>query len=109
MGNAPWLKSFTRTSNGPKGPPQPAYDFGKFLMEVPMRTPVQRLFLTAILASGVITPVQAEDVFYIVYDKTMHGCTIVTTEPSDKTRYETKGRYKTESEAEKAITSVKEC
>ena len=25
--------------------------------------------------------------FYIVYDKTMRGCTIVTTEPSDKTRY----------------------
>ena len=74
-----------------------------------MRTLMRGLLVAAILISGGITSVQAEDVFYIVYDKTMHGCTIVTTEPSDKTRYKTEGRYKTESEAERAITSVKEC
>ena len=44
-----------------------------------------------------------------MYDKTMHGCTIVTTEPSDKSRYKTEGRHKTEREAERAIASVKEC
>ena len=70
---------------------------------------MQRLFAAAILAGCVITSVQAEEMFYIVYDKTMRGCTIVTTEPSDKTRYKTEGTYKTESEAEKAITSVNEC
>jgi hypothetical protein len=69
---------------------------------------MQRLFVAAILVGCASTSAQAED-FYIVYDKTMHGCTIVTTEPSDKTRYKTEGRYKTESEAEKAITSFKEC
>ena len=74
-----------------------------------MRTPIQRLFIAAILTSGAITSVRAEEMFYVVYDTTMHGCTIVTTEPSDKTRYKTEGRYKTESEAEKAITSVKGC
>ena len=74
-----------------------------------MRTLMRGLLVAAILISGAITSVQAEDVFYIVYDKMMHGCTIVTTEPSDKTRYKTEGRYKTESEAERAITSVKEC
>jgi hypothetical protein len=74
-----------------------------------MRTPLQRLFIAAILAGGAITSAAAEDTFYIVYDKTMRGCTIVTTEPTDKTRYKTEGRFKTESEAEKAITSVKEC
>lgn len=74
-----------------------------------MRTPMQRLLIAAILTSVAITSVRAEDMFYVVYDKAMHGCTIVTTEPSDKTRYKTEGRYKTESEAEKAITSVKEC
>ena len=52
-----------------------------------MRTPIQRLLIAAILTSGAITSVRAEDMFYVVYDKTMHGCTIVTTEPSDKTRY----------------------
>ena len=67
------------------------------------------LLAAAILISGAITSVQAEEMFYIVYDKTMHGCTIATTEPSDKSRYKTEGRYKTESEAERAITSIKEC
>ena len=67
---------------------------------------MQRLFVAAILAGFVITSVQAEEMFYIVYDKTMRGCTIVTTEPSDT---KTEGTYKTEGEAEKAITSVKEC
>jgi hypothetical protein len=70
---------------------------------------MQCLFLPAILAGCVITSVQAEEMFYIVYDKTMRGCTIVTTEPSDKTRYKTEGTYKTEGKAEKAIISVKEC
>ena len=67
-----------------------------------MRTLMRGLLVAAILTSGAITSVQAEDMFYIVYDKTMHGCTIVTTEPTDKTRYKTEGRFKTESEAEKA-------
>ena len=74
-----------------------------------MTTLMRGLLVAAILICGAITPVQAEDMFYIVYDKTMHGCTIVTTEPSDKSRYKTEGRYKTESEAERAITSIKEC
>ena len=74
-----------------------------------MRTLMRGLLVAAILTSGAITSVQAEDMFYIVYDKTMYGCTIVTAAPSDNTRYKTEGRYKTESEAERAITSVKEC
>jgi len=54
-------------------------------------------------------PVLAEETFYIIYESTLKGCTIVTTEPSDKARYKTVGRFKSESEAEKAITSIKEC
>jgi hypothetical protein len=37
------------------------------------------------------------------------GCTIATTEPADKTRYKVLGKYKSNAEAEKAITSMKEC
>jgi hypothetical protein len=74
-----------------------------------MRTRKRGLLAAAILTGGAVTSVQAEDMFYIVYDKTMHGCTIATTEPSDASRYKTEGRYKTKSEAERAITSVKEC
>ena len=74
-----------------------------------MKTLTRGLLAAAILISGAITSVQAEDMFDIVYDKTMHGCTIVTTEPSDKSRYKTEGRYKTESEAERVIISIREC
>jgi hypothetical protein len=75
-----------------------------------MRTLIRGLLAAAIiLTGGSVTSVQAEDMFYIVYDKTMHGCTIVTTEPSDASRYKTEGVYKTKNEAERAITSIKEC
>ena len=90
------------------GSPHPGY-VSKVLMEVCNENAHTGLLVAAILTSGAITSVQAEDMFYIVYDKTMHGCTIVTTEPSDKSRYKTEGRNKTESEAERAITSIKEC
>ena len=59
--------------------------FRKCLWRFPMRTLIRGLLVAAILTSGAIA-VQAEDMFYIVYDKTMHGCTIVTTEPSDTSR-----------------------
>jgi len=104
IGNASWLQSF---NSGRKLfiPPM----FRKFLWRLAMKALTLVLLSAAILISGAIASVQAEDTFYIVYDKTMHGCTIATTEPSDKSRYKTEGRYKTESEAEKAITSIKEC
>jgi hypothetical protein len=70
---------------------------------------MRRLFVIIALTCWATTSVRAEAPFYVVYDKTLHGCTVVTTEPSDKMRYKTEGRYKTESEAEKAITSFKEC
>ena len=57
-----------------------------------MRTLIRGLLAAAILTGGAVNSVQAEDTFYIVYDKTMHGCTIVTTEPSDASRYKTEGR-----------------
>jgi len=64
-----------------------------------MSTLIRGLLVAAILTSVAITSVQAEDMFYIVHDKTMHGWTIVTTEPSDASRYKTEGR-ETKNEAE---------
>ena len=46
---------------------------------------------------------------YIVFDATMHGCTIAKAEPTDKTQYKVLGTYKSKAEAEKAIASMKEC
>jgi hypothetical protein len=68
----------------------------------------RRLIVTMLFVS-LTSPVLAEETFYIIYDSTMKGCTIVTTEASDKVRYKTVGRFKSESEAQKAITSIKEC
>jgi hypothetical protein len=67
-------------------------------------------YLTAAMLVVCLTgPVLAEEVFYVVYDSTMKGCTIAATEPTDKIRYKVLGRYKSEAEAEKAIASMKEC
>ncbi|MGE5304112.1 MAG: hypothetical protein ACM3TN_12425 [Alphaproteobacteria bacterium] len=67
-------------------------------------------YLTAAMLVVCLTgPVLAEEMFYVVYDNTLKGCTIAGTEPTDKTRYKVLGRYKSEAEAEKAIGSMKEC
>ena len=70
---------------------------------------MQRYFIAAMLVVCLAAPVLAEETFYIVYDSTMKGCTIVTTEPTDKARYKVVGTYKSNPEAEKAIASMKEC
>jgi hypothetical protein len=70
---------------------------------------MQRYFIAAMLVVCLAAPVLAEETFYIVYDSTMKGCTIVTTEPTDKARYKVEGTYKSNAEAEKAIASMKEC
>ena len=51
----------------------------------------------------------AAEVFYILFDTTLNGCTIATTEPSDKTRYKILGKYNSKAEAEKAIGAMKQC
>jgi hypothetical protein len=45
---------------------------------------MQRYFIAAMLVVYLGAPVLAEETFYIVYDSTMKGCTIVTTEPTDR-------------------------
>jgi hypothetical protein len=105
IGNASWLQSLNKRVRELFIPAM----FRKCLWRLAMKALMLVLLAAAILISGAITSVQAEDTFYIVYDKTMHGCTIATTEPSDKSRYKTEGRYQIETEAEKAITSIKEC
>jgi hypothetical protein len=70
---------------------------------------MQKPVIAAFLIVSLIVPVLAEETFYIIFDKTLKGCTIVTAEPSDKARYKVLGTYKSEDEAEKAIPSLKEC
>lgn len=70
---------------------------------------MQKYFIAAMLVVCLAAPVLAEETFYIVYDSTLKGCTIVPTEPTDKARYRVVGKYKSDAEAEKAIASMKEC
>ena len=65
--------------------------------------------IAAVLLSSFATSVLAAEEFYIVFDATLHGCTIETAEPTDKTHYKVLGTYKSEAEAKKAKASRKEC
>jgi hypothetical protein len=55
------------------------------------------------------TTALAVETFYVIFDNAMKGCTIVTTEPTDKARYKILGEYTSDAEAEKGIASMKEC
>jgi hypothetical protein len=70
---------------------------------------MQRYLIAVALLVSFAGSVFAAETFYIVFDATMHGCTIETAEPTDKTHFKVLGTYKSEAEAEKAIASKKEC
>ena len=54
------------------------------------------------------TPTPGQRPFLVKTTKP-NGCTIATTEPSDKTRYKILGKYNSKAEAEKAIGAMKQC
>jgi hypothetical protein len=75
----------------------------------PRSTNMQKYLIAAVLVVSFTAPILAAETFYIIFDNTMKGCTIVTTEPTDKARYKILGKYTSNAEAEKAIASMKEC
>jgi hypothetical protein len=68
-----------------------------------------RYLIAAMLAICSASAALAEDTFYIIYDNTMKGCTIATTEPTDTQNFKVLGKYKSNEEAVKAIASMKQC
>jgi hypothetical protein len=70
---------------------------------------MQNNLIAAVLLLSFAGSVLAAETFYIVFDATMHGCTIETAEPTDKTHYKVLGTYKSETDAKTAIASMKEC
>ena len=70
---------------------------------------MQKYLIAVVLLVSFVGSALAAETFYIIFDTTMHGCTIATAEPSDKTQYKILGTYKSEAEAKKAIASKKEC
>jgi hypothetical protein len=70
---------------------------------------MRRHLIAAGFVLSLTGPVLAAETFYIVFDSTLKGCTIETTEPTDMARYKVMGKYNSKAEAEKAIASMKEC
>jgi hypothetical protein len=73
------------------------------------RTNMPKFVIAALLLVSFVAPLLAAETFYIVFDATLHGCTIATAEPSDKSRHKILGKYQSQAEAEEAIASMKEC
>jgi hypothetical protein len=44
-----------------------------------------------------------------MFDNTMKGCVIMTTEPTDRARYKMMGNYGSRGAAEAAMKTMKEC
>ena len=54
-------------------------------------------------------PALAVETNFVMFDNTMKGCVIMTTEPTDTARYKMMGKYATKAEAEAAMATMKEC
>ena len=70
---------------------------------------MQKHLIAAVLVVSFTALALAAETFYIIFDSTLKGCTIMTAEPTDKTRYKVLGKHNSKVEAEKAIGSMKEC
>jgi hypothetical protein len=69
---------------------------------------MKKYLVAAALIVSFSAPVLAVETFYIMYDNTMKGCSIMTTEPTD-TKYKMMGKYGSKAEAETAMHAMKEC
>jgi len=54
--------------------------------------------IVALIAVSLTVPVLAAETFYVIFDNTLKGCTVVTSEPSDKIRYKVLGKYNSETD-----------
>ena len=70
---------------------------------------MKKYLVASVLVLSFAAPAFAVETFYIMFDNTMKGCTIMTTEPTDKARYKMMGKYNSKAEAEKAMAAMKEC
>jgi len=70
---------------------------------------MRNTFIAALILVSSTFPILAAETFNVIFDKTLKGCTVVTAEPSDKSRYKVLGTYNSEAEAENAMPTLKEC
>jgi enoyl-[acyl-carrier-protein] reductase (NADH) len=67
---------------------------------------MKKYLVAAVLIAAFSTPVLAVETFYIMFDNTMKGCSITTTETKGQKMM---GKYNSMAEAETAMKSMKEC
>ena len=70
---------------------------------------MKKYLIAVALIVGVAAPALAVETNFIMFDNTMKGCVIMTTEPTDTARYKMMGKYATKAEAEAAMATMKEC
>jgi hypothetical protein len=69
---------------------------------------MKKLLIAASLIVGFSAPVLAVETFYIMFDNTMKGCSIMTTKPANG-KYKMMGEYNSKAAAEAAMKTMKEC
>ena len=70
---------------------------------------MKKYLIAASVIAGIAAPAFAVETNFIMFDNTMKGCTIMTSEPSDTARYKMMGKYGSRAEAEAAMKTMKEC
>jgi len=109
-GDHPWdLRRCRLLGGGQHGAEEEASFTAACRRGSPRRTHMQKLSVAALMIVSLTVPVLAEETFYVVFDNTLKGCTVVTGEPTDKVRYKVLGTYKSEAEAENAMPLLDEC
>jgi hypothetical protein len=70
---------------------------------------MKKYLIAAALIVSFSAPVLAVETNFIMFDNTTKKCVIMTSEPSDTTRYKMMGKYGSKADAETAMHSMKEC
>src|SRR5262245_12030930 len=71
--------------------------------------PMKKFLVAAVVIASFAAPAFAVETYFIMFDNTMKGCTIMNSEPSDTQRYKLMGKYGSKAEAETAMHSMKGC
>ena len=70
---------------------------------------MKKYLVAVALSVSFSMPALAVETNFIMFDNTMKSCVIMTTEPTDTTRYKMMGKYNSKAEAEAAMKTMKEC
>ena len=70
---------------------------------------MRKYLVAAALIASFSIPALAVETNFIMFDNTTKKCVMMTTQPTDTTRYKMMGKYDSADAAHKAMSSMKEC